>query len=376
MKIPFNKPYMTGKELDYIKQAYENGWLAGNGQFTKNCQKFLEDHIGSSKVLLTHSGTHALELSALLIDIKPGDEIIMPSFTFVSTATAFVLRGAIPVFVDIRPDTCNIDESLIEQAITSKTKAIVPVHYAGVGCEMDKIMEIANRHGLIVIEDAAHGIGSKYKGKALGSFGQFAALSFHETKNIISGEGGALLINDEKYIERAEVIADKGTDRSKFFKGEVDKYTWVDVGSSYYPSELISAFLFAQLESLENISEKRLNIWDKYHEALKGLELEGEVRRPIIPEECVHNAHMYYLILPSQEIRDGLIKALKRKDIHPVFHYLPLHNSRGFKSAGCNNNVELKVTEEVSGCLVRLPLWIGVEDHQKLIIENVIEFLG
>ena len=285
MKVPFNKPYMTGKELFYIAEAHFNGMLAGDGPFTKKCHRWLEEQTGAQKALLTHSCTAALEMAAILADIQPGDEVIMPSYTFVSTANAFVLRGGVPVFVDIRPDTLNIDETLIEAAITSRTKAIVPVHYAGVACEMDTIMDIARRHNLLVIEDAAQGVLSTYKGKTLGTIGHMGAYSFHETKNVISGEGGALLINDARFIERAEIIREKGTNRSQFFRGQVDKYTWVDVGSSYLPGEVIAAFLWAQLEDASNITARRLAIWEQYHRGLHALERQGRLRRPVVPAE-------------------------------------------------------------------------------------------
>ena len=295
--IPFNKPYMTGKELYYIAEAKFGNMLAGDGPFTKRCHQWLEQRTGSAKALLTHSCTAALEMAALLLDIQPGDEIIMPSFTFVSTANAFVLRGGVPVFVDIREDTLNLDERLIEAAITPRTKAIVPVHYAGVACEMDTIMAIARRHGLKVVEDAAQGVMSSYKGRALGSIGDLGAYSFHETKNVISGEGGALLVNDPELALRAEIIREKGTDRSRFFRGEVDKYTWQEVGSSFLPGELIAAFLWAQLEEAERITNDRLASWARYHELLEPLEAKGILRRPVIPEGCQHNAHMYYVLL-------------------------------------------------------------------------------
>ena len=327
MKIPFNKPYMTGKELWYISQAHANGHLAGDGEFTRRCNAWLENRVGCDMALLTHSCTAALEMTAILADLQPGDEVIMPSFTFVSTANAFVLRGAVPVFVDIRPDTLNIDEARIEEAITDKTKAIVVVHYAGVACEMDAIMEIAGRHGLLVIEDDAQGMGSSYKGRPLGSIGHLAAVSFHETKNIISGEGGALLVNSPRFSERAETIREKGTNRSQFFRGMVDKYTWVEIGSSYLPSELIAAFLWAQMEEADAITRRRLDIWNTYHQWFATLEQQGKVRRPVIPTDCSHNAHMYYLLLPDLHKRAAFIQQLKENDIGAVFHYIPLHES-------------------------------------------------
>ena len=364
MKIPFNKPYMTGKELFYIADAHFNGMLAGDGNFTKRCNAWLEHRIGCRKALLTHSCTAALEMAAILADIQPGDEVIMPSYTFVSTANAFVLRGGIPVFVDIRPDTLNIDETKIEAAVTARTKAIVPVHYAGVGCEMDVIMDIARRHDLLVIEDAAQGIMSAYKGRALGSIGHMAALSFHETKNIISGEGGALLINDERFAERAEIIREKGTNRSQFFRGQVDKYTWVDVGSSYLPGEIIAAFLWAQMEEADDITRRRLAVWDIYHAAFERLELSGDVRRPVIPAACRHNAHMYYLLLPDLEARTDILARLKLSGINAVFHYVPLHSSPAGKRLGRTHG-SLDVTNRQSERLLRLPLWVGLSAEQQ-----------
>jgi dTDP-4-amino-4,6-dideoxygalactose transaminase len=325
--IPFNKPYMTGKELWYIAQAHANGHLAGDGAFTGKCSAWLESTMGAHRALLTHSCTAALEMAALLADVRPGDEVIMPSYTFVSTANAFVLRGARPVFVDIRPDTLNVDETLIEAAITERTKAVVPVHYAGVGCEMDAINAAAARHGLFLIEDAAQGVMSKYKGRPLGSIGHLGALSFHETKNVISGEGGALLINDPAFASRAEIIREKGTNRSQFFRGQVDKYTWVDIGSSYLPSELIAAFLWAQMEEAERLTERRLSAWNQYHELLQPLEADGLLRRPIIPAHCEHNAHMYYILLNSLEQRSRVIQKFREAGIYAVFHYVPLHSA-------------------------------------------------
>ncbi len=361
MAIPFNKPYLTGNEYIYIDQAHANRKLAGDGVFTKKCHEWLENNTSAKKALLTHSCTAALEMAAILADIQPGDEVIMPSYTFVSTANAFVLRGGVPVFVDIRPDTLNINENLIEAAITSKTKAIVPVHYAGVGCEMDVIMDIADRYNLLVIEDTAQGIMSTYKGRALGSIGHLGALSFHETKNLISGEGGALLINDERFLERAEVIREKGTNRSRFFRGEVDKYTWVDIGSSYLPGEIIAAFLWAQLQKAEEITNERLNIWQQYHHELAELESSGLLRRQIVPEHTQHNAHMYYILLNSLEERTDVINRLKRKNINTVFHYVPLHNSpAGLKF--CRTHGSLPVTEDLSDRLLRLPLWVGLQE--------------
>lgn len=377
MKIPFNKPYMTGKELFYIAEAHFNGMLAGDGPYTKKCHAWLEAQTGTKKALLTHSCTAALEMAAMLADIEPGDEVIMPSYTFVSTANAFALRGGVPVFVDIRPDTLNIDETKIEAAITSKTKVIVPVHYAGVGCEMDTIMEIANRHQLLVIEDAAQGVYATYKNKPLGTIGHMGAYSFHETKNVISGEGGALLINDERFVERAEIIREKGTNRSKFFRGQVDKYTWVELGSSYLPGEVIAAFLWAQFEDIANITQRRLDIWDRYHNGLLPLEKEGLIKRPTFPKDCTHNAHMYYIILNSLESRTHLISQMKAHDIHPVFHYVPLHNSPAGLKYGRSSG-DLRVTEDISECLLRLPMWTGLEpqlDHVvSMVFNNTLSF--
>jgi dTDP-4-amino-4,6-dideoxygalactose transaminase len=370
MKIPFNKPYMTGKELEYIRQAHELGHLSGDGSFTKKCQSWLEKEIGCEKALLTHSCTAALEMAAILADVGPGDEVIMPSFTFVSTANAFVLRGATPVFVDIRPDTMNLDEENIEQAITPNTKAIVAVHYAGVACEMDTIMDIADRNDLIVIEDAAQGINAAYKNRPLGSIGGLGVLSFHETKNIMSGEGGALLINSDRMSERAEIIREKGTNRSQFFRGQVDKYTWLDLGSSYLPSELIAAFLWAQMEIAKVILDRRLDIWNTYHAAFEDLELEDKVRRPIIAPECTHNAHIYYLLLPDLEARTKFIARLKKNGVNAIFHYVPLHTSPMGKKIGRVSG-QLLQTEELSQRIVRLPLWLGMETYQNDIIEKI-----
>lgn len=362
VNISFNKPYMSGREIDYIQRAHALGHLAGDGEFTRRCHAWLEKQTGSHRALLTHSCTGALEMCAILLDLRPGDEVIMPSFTFVSTANAFVLRGAVPVFVDVRPDTLNIDETLIEAAITPRTRAICVVHYAGVGCEMDEIGAIARRHGLPVIEDAAQGIMSAYRGRALGSIGSLGTLSFHETKNVIAGEGGALLINDRAYVERAEIIREKGTNRSRFFRGQVDKYTWVDIGSSYLPGELIAAFLAAQLEEAEEITRRRLAIWNSYHEWAEPFERRGILRRPVVPGHCTRNAHMYYLLLPDVALRDAFIQHLKSLDVGAVFHYVPLHSSpageRFGRAAG-----GMSVTDDVSARLVRLPLWVGLEEH-------------
>ena len=375
MSVPFNKPYMTGKELWYISQAHASGHLAGDGQFTKRCSKWLEQRTGSAKALLTHSCTAALEMAAILAGIEPGDEVIMPSYTFVSTANAFVLRGAIPVFIDIRADTLNIDETKIEAAITERTKAIVPVHYAGVGCEMDTIMDIARRHDLLVIEDAAQGIMSTYKGRALGSIGHMGTLSFHETKNIISGEGGALLINDLRFADRAEIIREKGTNRSLFFRGQVDKYTWVDIGSSYLPGEIVAAFLWAQMEEAEVINKRRLDLWAQYHQNFEPFEKEGGIRRPIVPDKCMHNAHMYYLLLPTIASRTSFIEKLKTHNISTVFHYVPLHSSPRGQAVGRAIGA-MTNTNEAAQRLVRLPLWLGLEECQSEVIQAALKWLN
>jgi dTDP-4-amino-4,6-dideoxygalactose transaminase len=371
MNIPFNKPYMTGKELWYISQAHARGHLAGDGSFSKRCSAWLESRIGSEAALLTHSCTAALEIAAILADLRPGDEVIMPSYTFVSTANAFVLRGAVPVFVDIRPDTLNIDERLIESAITERTRAVVAVHYAGVSCEMDTIMDIARNRNIHVIEDAAQAILSSYKGRQLGSIGHLAALSFHETKNIISGEGGALLVNDSQHRARAEVIREKGTNRAEFFRGQVDKYTWVDIGSSYLPGEIIAAFLWAQMEEADSITRQRVAIWDYYHEWFKEPEKSGRIRRPIVPAHCGHNAHMYYLLLPDLERRTAFMDKLRAVGVNTVFHYIPLHSSPAGRRFGRAHG-DLSVTAEVSDRLVRLPIWVGMQEHQEEIVQHAL----
>ena len=372
-RIPFNWPHMTGKELYYIAEAHFNGSLAGDGPFTKRCHGWLEARTGCNKALLTHSCTAALEMAALLLDIQPGDEIIMPSYTFVSTANAFVLRGGVPVFVDIREDTLNLDERLIESAITPRTRAIAPVHYAGVACEMDTIMAVARQHGLKVVEDAAQGVMSTYKGQALGSIGDLGAYSFHETKNVISGEGGALLVNDSDLALRAEIIREKGTDRSRFFRGEVDKYTWQEVGSSFLPGELIAAFLWAQLEEADRITKERLASWQRYHELLEPLEAKGILRRPIVPQECSHNAHMYYVLLAPEIERQKVLDEFKRNDIWSVFHYVPLHSSPAGMRYGRTHG-GLGVTNRQSERLVRLPLWIGLSTEQQDRVVNVLRY--
>ena len=360
--IPFNKPYMTGRELANIEEAHRHGHLSGDGPFTKLCHRWLEQKIQANRALLTHSCTAALEMAALLLDLKPGDEVIMPSFTFVSTANAFVLRGAIPVFVDVRADTLNIDERLIEAAITRRTKAICIVHYAGVACEMDEIMAIASHHGIHVVEDAAQGIMSSYRGRPLGAIGELGALSFHETKNIISGEGGALLCRDANMAERAEIIREKGTNRSKFFRGQVDKYTWVDVGSSFLPGEISAAFLSAQIDDAEAITCRRLSIWNRYHAWAERHEAAGLLRRPIVPEHCTHNAHMYYILLPTLNTRTTFIAELKANGVQAVFHYIPLHSSPAGRKYGRTGS-DMAVTDDISVRLVRMPLWVGLEDQ-------------
>jgi len=371
MQTPFNKPYMSGKELFYIAEAHFNKMLAGDGLFTKRCHSWLESRTGSAKALLTHSCTAALEMAALLLDIQPGDEIIMPSYTFVSTANAFVLRGGVPVFVDIREDTLNLDERLIEAAITPRTRAIVPVHYAGVACEMDTILDIAKRHRLHVVEDAAQGVMATYKGRALGSLGDLGAYSFHETKNVISGEGGALLVNEASLTLRAEIIREKGTDRSRFFRGEVDKYTWQEVGSSFLPGELIAAFLWAQLEEANRITAERLAHWQHYHELMEPLESRGVLRRPIVPDECQHNGHMYYILLSPGINRQTVLDKFKQNDIGSVFHYVPLHSSPGGMRYGRTHG-DLPITDRQSERLVRLPMWADLTIEQQSQIVDVL----
>ena len=367
--ISFNQPPFTGNELKYIQKAVENNRICGDGFFNLECMKWIENKTGTSKSFLTTSCTHALEMAALLADIKPGDEVIMPSYTFVSTADAFVVRGGVPVFVDIRPDTMNIDENLIENAITAKTKAIVPVHYAGVGCEMDKILEIAEKYNLYVIEDAAQGMMAEYKGKSLGSIGNFGAYSFHETKNYSMGEGGALLIRDKKHIEHAEIIREKGTDRSKFFRGQVDKYRWVDFGSSYLPSELNAAYLWAQLEEADTIYNDRMNTWNRYNEAFQDLKQKGVLELPYIPEYCKHNAHMYYMKTDALETRTKLLGYLKEHGVLSVFHYVPLHSApAGIKYGRFHG--EDKYTTKESERLFRVPMYYGMKEED---IETVIE---
>lgn len=375
MTIPFNRPFLTGGEAAYLAQAMASLHLTGDGAFTGRCSKWLEEQIGCPKALLTHSCTGALEMAAILADVKPGDEVIMPSFTFVSTANAFVLRGAVPVFVDVRADTLNLDETKIEAAISPRTKAIVPVDYAGVSCEMTAILEIAKRHGLLVVEDAAQGVVARYKGKPVGSQSHLSALSFHGTKNIISGEGGALLINDDRFRQRAEILWEKGTNRSQFFRGEVDKYTWVDTGSSFLPSELIAAFLLAQLEQADTITARRIVIWNAYHAAFEDLEAAGLLRRPIVPDHCDHNGHLYYLLLPSLDKRTRFIEQLKQHRIQTVFHYVPLHDSPAGRKFGRTHG-DLSVTRESADRLIRLPLWLGLEEQLERVIDAVRAAVG
>ena len=370
--INFNVPPFTGNEMEYIKKAVENQKICGDGEFTKKCNAWIEQKTGTPKCLLTTSCTHATELAALLSEIKEGDEVIMPSYTFVSTADAFVLRGAVPVFVDIRPDTMNIDENLIEAAITNKTKAIAPVHYAGVACEMDKIMELAKKYNLCVIEDAAQGIMSSYKGKALGTIGDFGCFSFHETKNYSMGEGGALLIQDKAHVEEAEIIREKGTNRSKFYRGQIDKYTWVNFGSSYLPSDMNAAYLYAQLELAEEINDARLACWNRYYENLKGLQEKGLIELPVVPEGCVHNAHMFYIKVKDIEVRTALIDYLKSQGIMSVFHYIPLHTAPAGLKYGRFHG-EDKYTTRESERLTRLPMFYGLTLEQ---VEHICEKVG
>ena len=370
--INFNIPPYVGDEKQYIAEVIDKRKMCGDGEFTKRCNKWLEEKTKTSKALLTTSCTHATEMAALLAGIKPGDEVIMPSYTFVSTADAFVLRGATAVFVDIRPDTMNIDESLIENAITEKTKAIVPVHYAGVSCEMDKIMELAKKYNLIVIEDAAQGITSTYKGKALGTIGDYGCLSFHETKNLSMGEGGALLIKDANKIEQAEIIREKGTNRSKFFRGQIDKYTWVDAGSSYLPSELNAAYLWAQLEMVDKIQSDRMRSWDKYYKLLKPLADLGDIELPYVPDECVHNAHMFYIKAKDLEERTRLITYLKGHEIGAVFHYIPLHTSPAGQKYGKFVG-EDKYTTKESERLIRLPMYYGLGSEEIDMVVDIVK---
>jgi len=371
MSIPFNRAVIVGREMEYITQAISGGHISGDGPFTKKTHTLLENGLGVPKALLTSSCTHALEMMAILLDICPGDEVIIPDFTFVSTVNAFVLRGARPVFVDVRPDTLNLDESQLEAAITPLTKAIVPVHYAGVGCEMDTIMEIANRHSIPVVEDNAHGLFGKYEGKYLGTFGVLASQSFHETKNFTCGEGGALIINDPRFIERAEIIREKGTNRSRFFRGQVDKYTWVDIGSSYLPSDILAAFLFAQLEQRQKIQARRQQVWETYQAGLADWAENHGVRLPLVPDHCEQSFHMYYMLLPDLEIRRRFLQYLHQQDILSVFHYLPLHLSSMGKNFGGEVG-DFPITEQVSDQLVRLPFHNGLTNSEQEQILSVI----
>jgi dTDP-4-amino-4,6-dideoxygalactose transaminase len=359
--LPFNRPFVTGREFEHIETAIENGHLAGNGPFTLRCEEWLSQRTGSPRALLTTSGSAALELATLLVGIGPGDEVIMPSFTFVSTANAVVLRGGVPVFVDVRPDTLNLDAGTVEGALSPRTRAILPVHYAGVGCDMDALTGLAREHQLAVIEDAAQGVMAARHGRALGSLGTVGCLSFHETKNLTAGEGGAVLVNEPDLIARAEVLHEKGTNRAAFFRGAVDRYTWVDLGSSFLPSEINAAFLWAQLEQADEITARRLDIWSRYHQAFADLEAAGRVRRPVVPDGCRHNAHMYYLLLPDRPRRDALIERLAEAGVMAVFHYVPLHSSPAGREHGRTVG-RLEHTDAASDRLVRLPLWVGMDD--------------
>ena len=370
--IPFNKPYLSGQELVYLSSAYKKSQLAGGGSFTKKCCSWLESYTGCTKALLTHSCTAALEMAAILINTQPGDEIIMPSYTFVSTANAFVMRGAIPRFIDIRPDTLNMNEELIEEAINDRTKAIVAMHYSGVACEMDAIIEIAKKYNLFVIEDSAHGIFSSYNNKPLGSIGDLGCFSFHETKNIISGEGGALIINNPIFKNRAEIILEKGTNRNQFLSGLTNKYTWVDIGSSYLPSDLIAALLWAQIQNVEFITSQRKFAWKLYHQKLEDLELKGLIRRPVIPFGCNDNAHMYYIVLNKDIDREEFIERMEMEFVQVAFHYVPLHSAPAISSLGLNQyQKSLPFTEDISSQLVRLPMWVGVDKEVIQVTDKV-----
>jgi len=372
--IPFNKPELSGNEIQYIREAIDRGHISGDGFFSKQCAQLLERQLGVAKVLLTTSCTHALEMAALLLNICPGDEVVVPSFTFVSTVNAFVLRGAVPIFADIRPDTLNLDEAHLPRLLSERTKAIVPVHYAGVGCEMDAIMRIAQANEISVVEDNAHALFGKYRGKYLGTFGALSTLSFHETKNFTCGEGGALLINDARFVERAEIVREKGTNRSRFFRGQVDKYTWVDIGSSFLPSDLLAAFLWAQFENREGIQRRRQVVWDRYQQHLQEWAARQQVRLPFVPPVCEQPYHMFYILLPSLEQRQALIAHLKARQIQAVFHYLPLHLSAMGKRFGGKPG-DCPVTEDVSDRLLRLPFYSGLkEDDQSRIIESITQF--
>lgn len=374
MKIPFNKPYATGHELEYINEAVQNSRLSMGGQFTEKCCNWLQERFGSPSVLLTHSCTAALEMAALLLEIGPGDEVIMPSFTFPSTANAFALRGATPVFVDILADTLCMDTGLVEAAITPRTRALAPVHYAGVACHMDALAAISEKHGVPIVEDAAHALFASYHAKPLGSFGAFAALSFHETKNLTSGEGGALLVNDVKYVERAEIILEKGTNRRNFYKGLVDKYRWVDIGSSYGPSELNAAFLWAQMQESEEIQNDRQKTWQLYHSELAPLEDAGYIRRPVIPDGCTHNAHLYYILVDSETTQKELIATMHNQQIYAISHYVPLHDSPAGKKFGrCGSDMDVTISH--SQRVIRLPLWIGEQPSAvSRVVESIRQF--
>ncbi len=372
--INFNQPYIAPNQEKYIKEALENYHISGDGPFTKKCNLFLEEYFGVKKVLITTSCTHALEMSAILLNLKEGDEVIVPSFTFVSTPNAFILRGAQPVFIDIRPDTLNMDENKLEELITDNTKAIYVVHYAGVGCEMDRIMEIAQKYKLDVVEDNAHGLFGKYRGKYLGTFGKFATQSFHETKNISCGEGGAILINDSNFIERAEIIREKGTNRSRFFRGQIDKYSWVDIGSSFLPSDILAAILLSHLEESQFIQRKRKEIWENYNHALRGWAHDNKVLQPFIPAHCEQSYHMYYLLLPNLDTRQAFIHHLKDRGVQSVFHYVPLHTSEMGKKHGGKEG-SLPVTEDISNRLVRLPMYFDLTTMDlKKINQAVMDF--
>jgi len=370
--IPFNRPYLTGREFEYMREAANSGQLAGDGPFTRRCHTWLERTVGCRRALLTHSCTGALEMAALLAEVGPGDEIVMPSYTFVSTANAFALRGATPVFVDIRPDTLNIDESLVEAALGPRTRVIVPVHYAGVACEMDAITAIAATRGLLVIEDAAQALGSRYRGHAVGALGHLAVTSFHETKNIISGEGGALLVNDERFAARAEIVREKGTDRTRYMRGEIDKYSWVDLGSSFLPGELMAAFLAAQVEVAAAITSQRLDVWTAYYERFGDLAARELIRRPVVPGHCDHNAHMFYVLVPDPAARKRVLEALNAEGIHAVFHYVPLHSSRAGRRFGRTVG-DMRHTRSVSQRLIRLPLWVGMRPSD---VDRIVEAVG
>lgn len=369
MNVPFNRPFQTGDEVTNLTEASQGPWMSGGGAFFKRCQEWMESHLQVTSPVFTHSCTHALEMASLLAEVQLGDEVIMPSFTFSSTANAFALRGATPVFVDIRQDTLNLDEQLIEDAITPKTRAIVPVHYAGVSCEMDAISRIAGEHKLMVIEDAAHAFLASYKGKMLGTLGTFGTFSFHETKGIHCGEGGVIVANDPSFHDRLAIIAEKGTNRAQFLKGQVDKYSWVDIGSSYLPSELSMAFLYAQFQQALTATELRLSVWNQYHQAFEELESTGVIRRPIVPEEVSHNAHLYYLLLPTEGLRDQLLSKLRAMGVGATFHYIPLHSSVAGRRYGRVDG-SLKQTDSLSKRLIRLPLWLGMNQQE---VDHVIE---